>query len=75
MKQILFYDAENKSYHGGILLDDEDIVCACCGGLIEHDEPGIRIVKEYKDWIDFTEAVVDVDDIIADQKETREKNE
>ena len=75
MNQILFYDSENKSYHGGILLDDGNIICACCGGIIEHDDPQFRIVRKYKDWIDFTNEIVDVDDIIADQKETKEKNE
>lgn len=75
MEQILFYDVENELYHGGILLDDGDILCACCGGIIEKDDPDTRIVKEYKDWIDFSDAIVDVDDIIADLKETKEKNE
>lgn len=38
MKQIIFCDIENKVEHGGILLDDGDVVCGCCGGLIPQDE-------------------------------------
>ena len=38
MKQIIFCDIENKTEHGGILLDDGDIVCGCCGGLIPQNE-------------------------------------
>lgn len=38
MKQVLIYDKENRVRHGGILLDNGDVVCACCGGLIPQDE-------------------------------------
>ena len=62
MKQIKFFDKENDLIHGGILLDDGDIVCACCGGLIpadEHNELGIEILKIYPDWIDFSDSIID----------------
>lgn len=60
MKQCKFYDIENDVIHGGIITDDGDIICGCCGGLIEHDEIGDgegcthRILKVYNDWIDLT---------------------
>lgn len=38
MKQVLIYDKENSVRHGGILLDNGDVVCACCGGLIPQDK-------------------------------------
>lgn len=38
MKQVVIQDLENKVKHGGILLDNGDIVCGCCGGLIEKSE-------------------------------------
>ena len=37
MKQVKLRDIENDVVFGGILLDDGNIVCACCGGLIEKD--------------------------------------
>lgn len=59
MKQIKFYDKENDSVHGGILTDDGDIICGCCGGLIEKDDvmSDIVILETYSEWIDLTEAI------------------
>lgn len=59
-KQIKFYDIENEVIHGGILLDDGDIICACCGGLIPVDEQigTIEIFDIYDTWIDFSSIIV-----------------
>ena len=62
MKQIMFKDIENKSIHGGILLDNGDVICCCCGSLISAKEFGengsYEILEEYKDWVDLTEFIV-----------------
>ena len=60
MKQIKFYDIENELFHGGILLDNGDIICACCGGLIPADEQedAIKIIDTYEDWVDFSDAII-----------------
>lgn len=62
MKQIKFYDKEADIVHGGILTDDGDIICGCCGGLIPGDEVGEFedhvIIKEYDAWIDLDEAII-----------------
>lgn len=54
-KQIQFKDLENSEIHGGIELDDGNVVCACCGGLFEKDEEGEtwEKVKNYKTWVDL----------------------
>lgn len=63
MKQVCFLDKENNHYHGGILTDNGDIICGCCGGLIEKDEIGdgdefgYKIVYEYGSWVDLDEAI------------------
>lgn len=59
MKQIKFYDKENDSTHGGILTDDGEIICGCCGGLIEKEdvESDIKILEIYPEWIDLTDAI------------------
>ena len=43
MIQVRIYDRENEMEHGGIVTDDGDVICGCCGGLIERDE--ISIIK------------------------------
>ena len=56
MKQIKFYDIENDCVHFGILTDEGDIICGCCGGLIPSDEIGDtedcthKIIKIYDNW-------------------------
>ena len=63
MKQCKFYDIENGVIHGGILTDDGDIICGCCGGLIERDEIGngaectLRILRIYDSWLDLTNGI------------------
>lgn len=61
MTQIKFLDKENNEEHGGILLDNGDIICACCGGLIPADEQlgTIEILDIYKVWIDFSDMIID----------------
>lgn len=60
MKQCKFYDKENKEVHGGILMDDGNIICGCCGSLIESDDIGdsddcgFKIIEVYDVWIDLT---------------------
>lgn len=61
MKQIRFYDIydENESF-GGILLDNGDVICGCCGSLIEKDDVDkgfITIEKIYDKWIGFSDAI------------------
>lgn len=60
MKQIKFYDIENDCYHVGIELDDGNVVCGCCGGLLEKDDEGTTWKKlvEYENWIDLSEAII-----------------
>lgn len=63
MKQVLFRDDENGVLHGGILTDDGDIICGCCGGLIPADEIGNgpecthHIIKEYETWATLDEEI------------------
>ena len=63
MKQIKFRDIDNDLIHGGIVLDDGDVICACCGGLIPKDEQtkemGFELLETYPDWIDFSDAIID----------------
>lgn len=70
MKQIMFYDKANDVRHGGILTDEGDIICGCCGGVIPADEIGEeydhQILKIFDYWVDLTEEIcgdeLDADD-------------
>lgn len=72
MKQVMFYDKENDVKHGGILTDDGDIICGCCGGLIPNDEIGPEwdheILKVYDTWVNLDEEICG-DDYFEDEEE------
>lgn len=62
MKQVRFKDLENNVIHGGIMTDEGDIICGCCGGLIEADElEGENkthvILEIFHDWINLDEEI------------------
>lgn len=61
MKQVVFYDKENDVMHGGILTDNGDIICGCCGGLIPADEIGVDydhcILVEFNDWVNLDKEI------------------
>ena len=68
MKQVKFKDIENDVIHGGILTDDGDIICGCCGGLIPQDEiceseeydeaKQAQILEVYDAWTDLDEMII-----------------
>ena len=64
MKQIMFRDTDNNVIHGGIRLDDGDVICCCCGGLIPSDEQtpelGFELIKEFCNWINLDDAILNI---------------
>lgn len=59
MKQCKIFDTCNCKYHGGILLDNGDVICGCCGGLLPADEKDDtwKLEKVFEDWIDLTDEI------------------
>ena len=61
MKQVMFYDKENDVRHGGLLTDEGDIICGCCGGLIPADEIGEecahQIIQIFDTWVNLDEEI------------------
>ena len=55
MKQIKFHEVGEDIEIGGILLDDGNIICGCCGSLFEPEN--VEIIKEYESWIDLSEEI------------------
>ena len=72
MKQVMFYDKVNQMKHGGILMDNGDIICGCCGGIIPADEIGgedddHKILKVYDFWVNLDEEICG-DDYFDEEK-------
>ena len=60
VKQIKMKDKENDVICGGLLFENGDILCACCGSIIPKDEQDdIEILEIYEVWIDFSESIID----------------
>lgn len=63
MVQCKIKDNDSNLVHGGIITDNGDVICLCCGGLIPQDEVGddktITILKVYDTWVDLTQYVID----------------
>ena len=57
--QIMFKDLDGETVHGGILLDNGDVICGCCGGIFEANEKGEtwELIKEYSDWLNLDEEI------------------
>ena len=37
-QQVQFWDDDNKEWFGGIMIDNEYIICGCCGSVYECNE-------------------------------------
>ena len=69
-KQIKFKDLENNVIHGGILLDDGNVICGCCGGLLEGIEEGEtwKALEVFDTWENLDEAICG-DELYEDDEE------
>lgn len=63
-KQVKFLDIENNCIHGGIMLDNGDVICGCCGGIQPADELNEtwKIIKDYGYWVDLDHEIIGDDD-------------
>lgn len=56
-KQVKFRDFDDVVRGGIYDVDNEIIICACCGGIVELNE--VEIIEVYEDWVDFTQSIID----------------
>lgn len=47
-RQVIFRDKFEDDIHAGILLDDGNIICGCCGGLMEPED--FTLLRIYDFW-------------------------
>ena len=62
--QVVFYDVDGDCWKSGIAYRDE-IICACCGGVIEIDSiyefapvEMVQPIFSYKSWCDITDDII-----------------
>ena len=54
-RQVKFID-ENETVLGGIMINDDYIICGCCGGVIETED--VTILEIYDTWINISEEII-----------------
>lgn len=71
-RQVIFRDRfiEND-IHAGILLDDGNIICGCCGGRV--DSKDCNILHIYNSWINL-EANITGDDSFSSRTNEEIRN-
>ena len=61
IKQVKFHDKANDEIFGGLLCQEgvcDYIICGCCGGIIEADDPDIEILETYEAWTDISDSII-----------------
>lgn len=56
-KMVEFTFGDDDEPIGGILVDDKYIICGCCGGVIEVDDPEVKINKILS-WINISNEIL-----------------
>lgn len=56
IKQVLFAEIDCAVHHG-LLLENGNVICLCCGGVVEPED--YKIVKVYPDWLNLDFVVED----------------
>lgn len=77
--QVAFWDVDGDHYIGGIAYGTE-IICGCCGGVVEIAEvyefapEGIKPVIAYENWEAFDDFII-ADDERYFEREEKEEDE
>lgn len=58
ISQVRFRDLENNVTLGGILVDNEYIICGCCGGIIYLDNEQYEIMEIYNKWVSLSDEII-----------------
>lgn len=60
VKQVKFKVIEDSDeIFGGIMVDNEYIICGCCGAVFEIDD--VIICKIYESWLNISEEIIGED--------------
>ena len=54
--QVRWFNADDKNWIGGIAYRNE-IICGCCGSILELNEFEEGEVVEFRDWVNIEEKI------------------
>lgn len=55
IKQVKFKAKDEDEILGGILIDNEYVICGCCGSVFEKDD--VEIIQTLK-WIPISDEII-----------------
>ena len=55
-QQVCFRAEGETEFFGGILVNDEYIICGCCGGVVPLDE--VAEMEPYKNWVNISNEIM-----------------
>lgn len=58
--QVAYYDNDNNRWFGGILVNDEYIICGCCGGIVYLDELRPEDILYFEHWTDISNKIIEI---------------
>ena len=57
-QQVKFWDDDNKEWFGGIMIDNEYIICGCCGSVFDCDKLSEEDIEPYRKWVDISDEII-----------------
>ena len=55
-KQVCFRAEGDNEFFGGILVNNEYVICGCCGGVVSIDE--VAELEPYKNWANISDEIM-----------------
>ena len=57
-QQVKLWDDDNKKWFGGIMIDNEYIICGCCGSVFKRDALSEEDIEPYRKWVDISDEII-----------------
>lgn len=56
--QIKFFDSDNNCWCGGILVNDDYVICGCCGGGFPLSELDSDKIIYFQRWVNISDEIM-----------------
>lgn len=57
-QQVEFWNEYNDEWTGGIMADNQYIICGCCGSVFECKNLKKEEIKPYSVWNDISDEII-----------------
>jgi nitrite reductase/ring-hydroxylating ferredoxin subunit len=57
VKQCKFKDEEGNIL-GGILIDNEYVICGCCGAVFDVNDSDCEVIEVYRNWVNISDEIM-----------------